>query len=176
MTHVVLAILAVLVGLHASSQPALSEPPESTPERAVWDLLEAMNAASYSADTAYFDLFAEDAVFFGTDLWERWTKPEFEALYRPYMQSGRGWSFPARGRRVEIQPCGTIALFDEVLHSDTFGPCRGTGAARLGDGGWKIVRYHLDITIPNGVVDEVVPIIRRWTGEMVITVVRTAVF
>lgn len=170
------AIVTTLLCARAGAQPAFNHPPEGTPERAVWDLLEAMNNASRSADTAYFDLFADDAVFFGTDLWERWTKAEFEALYRPYMESGRGWSFPARGRHVDIQQGGRFALFDEVLHSDSFGPCRGTGAARLDDGAWKIVRYHLDITIPNGAVDEVVPIIRRWTGETVMTAVRTAVF
>ncbi|MEM1071460.1 MAG: nuclear transport factor 2 family protein [Planctomycetota bacterium] len=123
-------------------------------------LLSRMHEASKHADTAYFDLFADDAVFFGTDLWERWPIDAFEALYKPYMESGRGWELKARDRRIDIQPCGTIALFDEAVFSDSFGPCRGSGAARLDDGEWKIVRYHLDITIPNGVVDEIVPIIR----------------
>ena len=70
---------------------------------------------------------------FGTDLWERWTKDEFESLYRPYMESGRGWEFKMRDRCIDLQPCGTIALFDETLFSQSFGPCRASGAARLDD-------------------------------------------
>ncbi|MGP1273461.1 MAG: nuclear transport factor 2 family protein [Phycisphaerales bacterium] len=124
-------------------------------------LLSRMHEASKNADVAYFDLFADDAVFFGTDLWERWTKSQFEALYRPYMESGRGWELQVRSRIIAVQPCDTMALFDEVLFSESFGLCRATGAARLDDGAWTIVRYHLDITIPNPVVDEVVPIAQR---------------
>ncbi len=146
------AVLSILFVFTASAGP----------EEDVDALLSAMHEASKNADVGYFDLFADDAVFFGTDLWERWTKDEFEALYRPYMESGRGWEFTRRDRRIDIQPCGTIALFDESLSSESFGPCRGSGAARLEDGVWKLVRYHLDITIPNGVVDEVVGVIEGY--------------
>ncbi|MEO1716821.1 MAG: nuclear transport factor 2 family protein [Planctomycetota bacterium] len=128
-------------------------------EKDVDALLSRMHEASKNADVTYFDLFADDAVFFGTDLWERWTKDEFESLYRPYMGSGRGWEFKMRDRCIDLQPCGTIALFDEALFSQSFGPCRASGAARLDDHEWRIVRYHLDITIPNDVVDQVTPII-----------------
>ena len=137
------------------------------PEEDVDALLSRMHEASKNADVAYFDLFADDAVFFGTDLWERWTKDKFEALYRPYMESGKGWEFKMRDRRIDIQPCGTIALFDETLFSESFGPCRGSGAARLDDGAWEVVRYHLDITIPNDVVDEVVPLISAFEASRV---------
>ncbi|MEO1534649.1 MAG: nuclear transport factor 2 family protein [Planctomycetota bacterium] len=137
----------------------LAFPAFADPEKDVDALLSRMHEASKNADVTYFDLFAEDAVFFGTDLWERWTKEEFAALYKPYMESGRGWEFKMRDRRIAVQPCGTIALFDETLFSESYGPCRGSGTARLDDGEWRIVRYHLDITIPNEVVDEVAPII-----------------
>ncbi len=137
------------------------------PEDEVDALVSRMHEASKTADVGYFDLFADDAVFFGTDLWERWTKPEFEALYRPYMESGRGWEFKMRDRRIDVQPGGDIALFDETLFSESFGPCRGSGAARRDDGAWRIVRYHLDITIPNGVVDDVVPLISAYEASRV---------
>ena len=155
--RIAFAILAVLFSLAAFAGP----------EEDVDALLSRMHEASKNADVGYFDLFAVDAVFFGTDLWERWTKPEFEALYRPYMESGRGWEFKMRDRRIDLQPGGDIALFDETLFSESFGPCRGSGAARLDDGAWTIVRYHLDITIPNDVVDDVVPLISAFEASRV---------
>ncbi|MEO1583737.1 MAG: nuclear transport factor 2 family protein [Planctomycetota bacterium] len=167
LASLLIAALSLTIAAAAPAQPMYSDPPEGTPERGVWDLLETMHEASQTADTSYFDLFTDDAVFFGTDQWERWTKPEFEALYRPYMESGRGWYFRVRNRHIDIQPAGDTALFDEFLFSESFGPCRGSGVARLADGEWKVVRYHLDITIPNGAIDEVVPTIRAFDARQV---------
>lgn len=157
MSRISTVVLSFLLAFIASAEP----------ETDVDALLTRMHEASKNADVTYFDLFADDAVFFGTDLWERWTKPEFEALYRPYMESGRGWEFKMRDRRIDLQPCGTIALFDETLFSESFGPCRGSGTARLDGDEWKIVRYHLDITIPNDVVDSVVPLISAYEASRV---------
>lgn len=157
MNQITAFVLSILLTCVASAQP----------EKDVDALLSRMHEASKNADVTYFDLFADDAVFFGTDLWERWTKDEFAALYKPYMESGRGWEFKMRDRRIALQPCGTIALFDEALFSDSFGPCRGSGAARLDDGGWRIVRYHLDITVPNDVVDDLVPMISEYESSRV---------
>lgn len=132
------------------------------PRDEVNDLLNRMHIATTDADhEAYFAMFTDDAVFFGTDIWERWELPEFESLYRPYMQSGRGWSFQMRDRHINIQPGGRVALFDETLYSRSYGQCRGTGACRLEDGQWKIASYHLDITIPNSVSTPIVEMIRQ---------------
>lgn len=132
------------------------------PRDDVDDLLNRMHIATTDADhEAYFAMFTDDAVFFGTDIWERWELPEFESLYRPYMQSGRGWSFQMRDRHITMQPGGTVALFDETLYSRAYGQCRGTGACRLEDGQWKIASYHLDITIPNSVSTPIVEMIRE---------------
>ncbi|GAB5496748.1 MAG: hypothetical protein Phyf2KO_18280 [Phycisphaerales bacterium] len=131
------------------------------PEREVFDLLSEMHEATKAADhETYFDMFTDDAVFFGTDIWERWTKDEFESLYKPYMESGRGWWFQMRDRHVDVQPGGTVAVFDETLYSEAYGQCRGSGACRLVEGEWKIVRYHLDITLPNPVAADLVERIR----------------
>ena len=136
------------------------------PEAEVEALLSRMHEATKAADAdTYFNLFTDDAVFFGTDIWERWPLDEFEALYRPYMESGRGWWFQMRDRHVTIQPGGSVALFDETLYSDAYGQCRGTGACRLEDGTWKIASYHLDITMPNGIADELVSLIRQYEAS-----------
>jgi len=136
------------------------------PRDDVNDLLNRMHEATKLADhEAYFAMFTQDAVFFGTDVWERWELPEFESLYRPYMQSGRGWWFQMRDRHITVQPGATVAIFDETLYSDAYGQCRGTGACRLEGGAWKIASYHLDITIPNGISTPIVEMIREYEAD-----------
>ncbi|MCA9272217.1 MAG: nuclear transport factor 2 family protein [Phycisphaerales bacterium] len=138
------------------------------PKDEVNDLLNRMHEATKAADDgAYFAMFTDDAVFFGTDVWERWELPEFESLYRPYMQSGRGWWFQMRDRHISVQPGGEVAIFDETLYSAAYGQCRGTGACRLEDGAWKIASYHLDITIPNSVSTPIVQMIRDEEGNRI---------
>ncbi|PHQ80413.1 MAG: hypothetical protein COB69_06045 [Phycisphaera sp.] len=155
-----LILLALLFSPFASAQP----------EQDVYELLSEMHEATKAADhETYFGMFTDDAVFFGTDIWERWTKEEFVTLYKPYMESGQGWWFEMHMRRVDVQPCGTIALFDEVLYSESYGICRSSGTARLEDGDWAMVRYHLDITVPNEVVTEVVPINRNGSRGVIRT-------
>lgn len=152
----ILALMFLLAALIARAEP----------KAGVGDLLNRMHEATSLADhEAYFSMFTEDAVFFGTDIWERWELPEFESLYRPYMQGGRGWTFHVRDRHIVPQPGGTVALFDETLYSLAFGQCRGTGAARLEDGKWKIASYHLDITIPNRISTPVVEMIREHEAD-----------
>jgi endonuclease/exonuclease/phosphatase family metal-dependent hydrolase/ketosteroid isomerase-like protein len=136
------------------------------PAQDVYDLISDMHEATKAADhETYFGMFTDDAVFFGTDIWERWPKDEFESLYKPYMQGGNGWWFQMRDRHVDVQPGGTVALFDETLFSEAYGQCRGSGACRLQDGEWKITRYHLDITMPNGVSTELVEAIREFEAD-----------
>ena len=46
------------------------------PRDEVNDLLNRMHIATTDADhEAYFAMFTDDAVFFGTDIWERWELP-----------------------------------------------------------------------------------------------------
>lgn len=152
----VIALLALVISPIVAAQP----------EHEVYKLLHEMHEATKAADhEAYFDMFTEDAVFFGTDIWERWPKHEFESLYRPYMEGGNGWWFQMRDRHIDVQPGETVALFDETLYSESYGQCRGSGACRLEDGEWKITRYHLDITIPNGASGDVVNSIREFEAN-----------
>ena len=60
---------------------------------AIDEVLDAFHDAASKADGAsYFSLFAEDAVFIGTDAAERWSVDEFKAFAEPYFSEGRGWS------------------------------------------------------------------------------------
>lgn len=129
---------------------------------AVLDELHA--AAARSDGQAYFDLFAADAVFIGTDVEERWPLPEFKARSLPVFAAKRGWIYTLRSRHVTVAPrrFGPVGWFDEVLNSASWGTSRGSGVLRLEPGGWKIAQYVLAHPIPNAVGDEVLDMIKAF--------------
>ena len=107
-------------------------------------------------DATMINLFAEDAVFLGTDASERWTKKQFQAYARPHFQKGQGWNYRASERNVRVDPKGEYAWFDELLTNRKLGQCRGSGLLRRVEGEWKVVLYDLSIPIPNELAEEVV--------------------
>lgn len=117
-------------------------------------------AASAADEERYFGHFAADAVFFGTEASERWTRDEFRGYAHPYFARGQGWTYEASRRNVFLSAAGSTAWFDEALHNAKYGECRGTGVLQLHDGDWKIEQYHLTIPIPNDLAAEVVERIR----------------
>ena len=119
-------------------------------------------AAAEANETAYFDLLAPSGVFLGTDATERWDKAAFRAFAHPYFAQGKGWKFVPRDRHVDFSGNGQVAWFDELLDSETYGECRGTGALEKIDGVWKIQQYHLTIPMPNDLAKGFVAIIRAF--------------
>jgi hypothetical protein len=116
----------------------------------VADVLNTLHQAASDADSdVYFDLFAEDAVFMGTDATERWSVAEFKAFAEPYFSQGRGWTYTMKDRNIFLSDDGSTAWFDELLWNDNYGTCRGTGVLQHTDDGWKLVQYNLTIPIPN---------------------------
>lgn len=109
------------------------------------------DAASRADGRRYFSLFADDAVYIGTDANERWTLKEFRAFAEPYFKKGTGWTYKPRSRHVVIAdvPCKCVAWFDELLDSESYGTSRGTGVLVLKNGSWKISQYALTFPIPN---------------------------
>lgn len=148
-----LAAIALLV-LGAACSP--SAPPPAAPDLAVErtavdSVLTDLHAAASRADwDRYFALYAPDAVFFGTDASERWDLAEF----RGYASASSGWTYSATERHVFVAADGETAWFDERLHNDAYGECRGTGVLVRGDSGWKIVQYNLAFPIPNDLAGE----------------------
>jgi len=112
-------------------------------------------AAAAAVERDYFNLFAEDAVFLGTDASERWTKKQFRAYARPHFMKGQGWNYRATKRNVRVDPKGEYAWFDELLTNRKLGQCRGSGVLRRVEGEWKVVLYDLSIPIPNELAGEV---------------------
>jgi ketosteroid isomerase-like protein len=154
--------LAVACGFPSSARAA--EPAPSA--AAVGAVLDAFHAAAAHADEeAYFALLATNAVFLGTDAGERWDRAAFRAFAHPYFAQGKGWTFVPRNRHVDFASDGSVAWFDELLDSESYGECRGSGVLEKSAAGWRIVQYHLTIPIPNALAKEVVARIRAARDE-----------
>jgi len=119
-------------------------------EKAIDGVLNSFHQAASDADgDLYFSLFADGAIFMGTDATERWSVDEFKAFADPYFSEGRGWTYTKTERHVYVTDDGETAWFDEMLWNDNYGTCHGTGVLRLTGDGWKFVQYNLTIPIPN---------------------------
>ena len=137
---------------------------ESTPpaQSSIAETLDSFHAAAARADEAsYFAHFAPDGVFLGTDPTERWTLEEFRAWAKPHFASGKGWTYHAVERHIDIAPDGKTGWFDEVVRNAKYGDLRGTGVLLLIDSEWKIVQYNLTFQIPNDDAPAVLDIIKH---------------
>jgi len=117
--------------------------------------------ASHAQSKEYFELFAENAVFIGTDAQEIWSKQAFQKYAQPHFSKGKGWTYTAHNRHVYFAAVGNIAWFDEMLSNASLGVTRGTGVLEKVNQQWKITQYHLTIPIPNGLADDIVKMIRQ---------------
>lgn len=152
-----------------------------TPERdaeSIEQTLNALHSAASRADAAtYWSLFADDAVFLGTDASERWTLAQFKAYATPFFEKGQGWTYSVLSRTISVRSSGDTAWFDERLMNQKYGECRGTGVlVRVngsdlplceGFGGvvrWKIAQYNLSVPIPNDLLPEFAERIRASTS------------
>ena len=130
--------------------------------QAIKNTLSAFHQAAANADTKqYFSLLSDDAVFIGTDATERWTKKEFKAFVQPYFSKGQGWLYTPVKQNISLLSEGNIAFFDELLHSESYGTCRGTGVLYKVNGHWKIAQYSLSIPLPNDLAKGFVKQIKR---------------
>lgn len=105
----------------------------------------------------YFNCFAEESNFIGTDATEIWNKQEFKAWAKPYFDKKTTWNFKSLKRNIYFSKDGNYAWFDEVLDTQ-MKICRGSGVLEKVKGQWKIRQYVLSATIPNEVIDEVTKI------------------
>jgi len=121
-------------------------------------LLDDFNLAAANAEyQKYFDFFAENGVFIGTDATENWDKKSFMVWAKPYFDKKRTWNFKAIERHIFLDKSGKFAWFDELLDTQ-MKICRGSGVLRKKGKDWKIEQYVLSMTIPNDQVDAIVKI------------------
>lgn len=119
-------------------------------------LLDSFNIAAAHADyERYFDYFAEDAVFCGTDATENWNKEAFMKWAKPHFDAHKTWDFKSVQRHIYFSPEGNVAWFDELLNTQ-MKICRGSGVLVKEDDEWKLHQYILSATVPNPLMDTVI--------------------
>ena len=129
--------------------------------RSINRMLDSWHERAAVADTTYFDLFSENAIYLGTDAKEIWTAQEFKDLYIDYFMRGNAWNFKKKDRNVYLGDYGHYGWADEIL--DTWmGLCRGTAVLEKNQQGkWRIKHYSLTVLVPNDVVKEYVLLLKQ---------------
>ncbi|MFC3161487.1 SnoaL-like domain-containing protein [Chryseobacterium arachidis] len=119
-------------------------------------MLDGFNVAAAKADfTTYFNYFADESTFIGTDATEVWDKKQFMVWAKPYFDKKKTWNFTSLKRNIYFSKDGKLAWFDELLDTQ-MKICRGSGVVEKINGQWKVKQYVLSVTVPNDVVDKVV--------------------
>ncbi len=119
-------------------------------------MLDSFNLAAAQADyEKYFDFFADDATFLGTDATENWKKEDFMRWVKPFFDRGSVWDFTSMERNIYFLPSGDVAWFDELLNTQ-MKICRGSGVLIKKNNEWKIQQYVLSMTVPNSKTNAVV--------------------
>lgn len=103
--------------------------------------------ASKADGNKYFELFDNEAVFFGTDASERWHIDEFKNYALKRFKTGTGWTYTPISRNIYINE--NTAWFDENLSNEKYGVFRGTGVLIKKGDSWLISQYNLLLPIPN---------------------------
>lgn len=123
---------------------------------AINKMLDDFNIAAAKADyKTYFDFFAEESTFIGTDATEIWDKKEFMVWAKPHFDKKKTWDFTSLKRNIYFAKDGKFAWFDELLDTQ-MKICRGSGVLEKINGVWKVKQYVLSMTVPNEIVDRVV--------------------
>ncbi len=162
-------MISLISGLVAPGCRAPADAPPTRQEELeqVGVILDEFHAAAARADfEAYFDFFADDAVFIGTDATERWDKSAFQEWAKPFFDRGKAWNFTSVDRHIYLDSSGMVAWFDELL-STQMKICRGSGVLRKQDGVMKIQQYVLSMTIPNSLTDSVTSMKAREEDPMI---------
>ncbi|GAA4161909.1 nuclear transport factor 2 family protein [Chryseobacterium ginsenosidimutans] len=119
-------------------------------------MLDGFNVAAAKADfTAYFNYYADESTFIGTDATEVWDKKEFMVWAKPYFDKKKTWNFTSLKRNIYFSKDGKLAWFDELLDTQ-MKICRGSGVVEKINGAWKVKQYVLSVTVPNEIVDKIV--------------------
>ena len=121
--------------------------------------------ASEARGHEYFELFAQDAIFFGTDIDERWTKNAFQEYGMSRFATGKGWTYHMTERNIYFSGDEQTCWFDELLRNDKYGHLRGTGVMKLVGRDWKIVQYNLVLPMPNDLLPKYAQEIKEFYEE-----------
>ena len=150
--------LAAALWFVACAGKGKTAPDPASSKNQIGAMIDSFHAAAARADhDAYFRHFADSATFLGTDATEHWDKKSFMSWSKPYFDRGRAWSFSSIQRHIYLSPAGDWGWFDELL-STQMKICRGSGVVVKEGNEWKLEQYVLSMTIPNALVDTIVPL------------------
>ena len=141
--------------------PSLLAQDFSEDEAAIIAVLDDFHDAAANADVdRYLGNMTDDAVFLGTDEFERWPmQPEFTNYVNERFAAG-GWSYYSTNKNIHFSQDGNVAWFDESSISNSMGAhFRGSGVLEKVSGEWKISHYVLSVLVYNEVWEGVMEII-----------------
>jgi hypothetical protein len=125
-----------------------------THDPAIHELIEGLHRDARQAEfEQYFARYTAHATFLGTDATERWSLEEFKTYSQPIFEAGDGWDYRVVERNLYGE--GDIRWFDEILHNQGLGLCRGTGVVIFDGSRWLITHYALSMLIPNAIAYDV---------------------
>lgn len=153
------AIFLLLAGL----SPLIASASESDAEIAIGQVIDDFHdAAAHGDRDRYLGHLTDDAVFMGTDEWERWPKhPDFVNYVGSRFKDGSGWNYRSVDRKIRVADSGDIAWFDEVVFSETNGRFRGTGVVVRESDGWKIAHYAMSFLVLNENWEDVIELTKK---------------
>ena len=123
---------------------------KSNPQKEINNVLDSLHyLASVADQKKYIDLFSKNAVFFGTDIDERWIIDDFNSYVKSRFETGTGWTYKSNSRNIFVAKNKSTAWFDEIVENKSYGEFRGTGVLVLENNEWKISQYNLLLPIPN---------------------------
>lgn len=127
-------------------------------KKQIASMLDSFNVAAARADfNNYFNYFAEDATFIGTDATENWDKKSFMLWAKPFFDKKTTWNFKSIERHIYFGKSADFAWFDELLNTQ-MKICRGSGVVVKQNKEWKVQQYVLSMTIPNSQIDSIIKI------------------
>jgi hypothetical protein len=112
----------------------------------------------------YWDKFAPQGVFIGTDKSEIWSRDEFKAWAKRFWDRKKAWNFTAQKRNVYFSPDKQYVWFDEQLNTQ-MGTCQASGVLRHTATGFLIEHYQLSLAVPNPLMDSFTKAIADHEGK-----------
>lgn len=153
------AIILLLAGV----SPMLASANESEAAIEIGQVVDDFHdAAAHGDRDRYLGHLTDDAVFMGTDEWERWPKhPDFVDYVNGRFKDGSGWNYRSVDRKIRVADSGDFAWFDEVVYSEANGRFRGTGVVVRESDGWKIAHYAMSFLVLNENWEDVIELTKK---------------
>lgn len=146
------------INLATAQQSAMTSDTDS-----IGKLMDGLHYTASQADLdGYLGSFTKNAVFMGTDDWERWSRPTtLDAYVKERFKGGTGWTYESVERHIIFADSGKTAWLDEIIVSPKWGRFRGTGVVTKQGDTWKIAHYSMSVLVANEAFVEIAEINKK---------------